>query len=74
MKVKDLIPFLERAGENAEVLLASDEEGNSFSPVDFGFAEGNFDNEKDNQFKIADAIYTMDENEMHGDYIILYPR
>lgn len=70
MKVKDLIPLLERAGEEAEVLLASDEEGNSYSPVDYGFAEGNFDE----KYGIKDLIYTMDESEMHGDYIILYPR
>jgi hypothetical protein len=29
MKVKDLIPILERAGDETEVLLSSDEEGNS---------------------------------------------
>ena len=70
MKVKELIPLLEHAGEEAEVLLSSDEEGNSYSPVDCSYATGNFDE----KYGIKDLIYTMDESEMHGDYIILYPR
>lgn len=76
MKVKELIAFLKKQPQDAEVLLSSDEEGNSYSPLDLGcgYALGNFDAEKNSQFKIANDIYTMDEDEMRGDYIILYPR
>ena len=59
------------------VLLSKDEEGNEYSPVDIehcGYASGNFDKENNTPLSIKNEIYTMDEDEMHGDYIILYPR
>ena len=77
MKVKELIEFLKKQKQDAVVLLSSDEEGNTFSPVDVehcGFATGNFDGEKNSPLSIENSIYTMDNNEMHGNYIILYPR
>ena len=77
MKVKELIDFLKKQQQDATVLLSSDEEGNSYSPVDIGgcgFATGNFDGEKNTPFSIENSIYTMEKGEMHGDYIILYPR
>jgi len=77
MKVKELIDFLKKQQQNATVLLSSDEEGNSYSPVDIGgcgYATGNFDSEKNSPLSIENSIYTMDNYEMHGDYIILYPR
>lgn len=79
MKVKELIEFLQKQKQDAMVLLSSDEEGNSYSPVDIehcGYATGNFDNDKYSQtnYSIKNEIYTMDEEELHGDYIILYPR
>ena len=77
MKVKELIDFLKKQNQDATVLLSADEEGNSYSPVDIercGYALGNFDSHKDSPFGIQNDIYTMDEDEMHGDYIILYPR
>ena len=77
MKVKELIEFLKTQPQNATVLLSEDEEGNSYSPVDIehcGYATGNFDNEKRSPLSIINSIYSMDEDEMHGDYIILYPR
>ena len=75
MKVKELIEFLNGQDADATVLLSSDEEGNSYSPVDVencGYATGNFD--KEGILTIKNDIYTMDEDEMHGDYLILYPR
>lgn len=77
MKVKELIEFLKKQPQDAEVLLSSDEEGNTYSPCDIehcGYAYGNFDKKNNSPLSIKDAIYTMDEDEMHGDYIILYPR
>ena len=77
MKVKELIEFLKKQPQDAEVLLSSDEEGNSYSPCDIencGYARGNFDKEKNDIINILNDIYSMDEDEMHGDYIILYPR
>lgn len=77
MKVKELIDFLKKQNQDVTVLLSSDEEGNEFSPVDIehcGYATGNFDNEKRSPLNIANSIYSMDEDEMHGEYIILYPR
>lgn len=77
MKVKELIEFLKTQNQDAMVLLSSDEEGNSYSPVDIencGYASGNFDKEKGTVVDPANIIYTMDEKDMHGDYIILYPR
>lgn len=77
MKVKELIKFLKTQDQNAEVLLSSDEEGNSFSPVDIehcGYATGDFDKEKGSIVDIRNSIYNMDEQEMKGSYIILYPR
>lgn len=76
MKVKELIDFLKKQNPEATVLLSSDEEGNSYSPIDLGggYATGNFDKEKKDTINIFSDIYTMDEDEMHGDYIILYPR
>jgi len=77
MKVSELIEFLKKQNQDAMVLLSSDEEGNSYSPVDIehcGYATGNFDEENNSPLSIKNAIYTMDEDEMHGDYIILYPR
>ena len=79
MKVKELIEFLQQLKnqQDAVVLLSSDEEGNSYSPVDIehcGYAYGNFDKESNSPLTIKDVIYTMDEDEMHGKYIILYPR
>ena len=75
MKVKDLIEFLKKQPKDATVLLSSDEEGNSYSPMDLacGYGTGNFDKDEYPEC-ITNNIYTMDENEMHGDYIILYPR
>lgn len=76
MKVKELIDFLKKQNQEASVLLSSDEEGNSYSPIDLGcgYATGNFDKEKNGIINICNDIYSMDEDEMHGDYIILYPR
>ena len=76
MKVKELIEFLKKQNPEATVLLSSDEEGNAYSPCDLGcgYATGNFDSEKNDVINIQQSIYTMDEEEMHGDYIILYPR
>lgn len=77
MKVSELMEFLQKQSKDAEVLLSSDEEGNTYSPCDIehcGYASGNFDKENGSPLSIKDAIYTMDEDEMHGDYIILYPR
>lgn len=77
MKVKELIEFLKKQPQDAEVLLSSDEEGNTYSPCDIercGYGSGNFDDEKNCAINITQSIYTMDEDEMHGDYIILYPR
>ena len=74
MKVEDLIDFLKKQPQDAEVLLASDEEGNSYSPVEMPYASGNFDKEKGTIEDPKNFIYNMDEDEMHGDYIILYPR
>lgn len=76
MKVKELIEFLKKQPQDAEVLLSSDEEGNSYSPVDIkncGYASGNFDTDAYPEC-FTNNIFTMDESEMHGDYIILYPR
>lgn len=73
MKVNELIDFLKRQQQDAEVLLSSDEEGNSFEPADGGFAKGNFDEEKNNKYKIQDSIYSVDTDKLHGDYIIIYP-
>ena len=73
MKVNELIEFLKKQNQEATVLLSSDEEGNSYSPLDIehcGYATGNFDKE----IRVNDFVYSMDEEEMHGDYIILYPR
>lgn len=77
MKVKELIEFLKNQNQEATVLLSSDEEGNAFSPCDIehcGYATGNFDEKNGSPLSIKDVIYTMDEDEMRGDYIILYPR
>lgn len=76
MKVKELIEFLKKQPQDATVLLSSDEEGNSYSPLDLacGYYVGNFDKEKKLEINILNDIYTMEESEMHGDYIILYPR
>ena len=73
MKVEELIEFLKKENPEAEVLLSSDEEGNSFEPADGGFAKGNFDEERDRPYKIQDCIYSVDEDKLHGDYIIIYP-
>lgn len=73
MKVKELIEFLRKENPEAEVLLSSDEEGNSYEPADGGFAKGNFDEEKNNKYKIQDMIYSVDTDKLHGDYIIIYP-
>lgn len=76
MKVKELIKWLKKQPQEAMILLSSDEEGNSYSPLDLrcGYAIGNFDAEKNSSFAVQNEIYSMDEEEMHGDYIILYPR
>lgn len=77
MKVKELIDFLKKQPQDATVLLSKDEEGNEYSPCDIehcGYASGNFDEKNNAPLSIKNAIYTMDEDEMHGDYIILYPR
>lgn len=77
MKVKELIEFLKKQTQDAEVLLSSDEEGNTFSPCDIehcGYVTGNFDEENNSPLSIKNDIYTMDGDEMYGDYIILYPR
>lgn len=77
MKVKELIDFLKKQNQDAMVLLSSDEEGNEISPVDIeccGYATGNFDDEKGSPLSIANSIYSMDEDEQNGPYIILYPR
>lgn len=77
MKVKELIKFLQKQPQDAMVLLSSDEEGNSYSPLDIehcGYGEGSFDVDKGSPLGIQNSIYTMEENEMRGDYIILYPR
>lgn len=76
MKVKELIDFLKKQNPDATILLSSDEEGNSYSPVDLdcGYATGNFEKEKGTFADPRNFVYTMDEDEMHGDYIILYPR
>ena len=76
MKVSELIEFLKGQDQNAMVLLSSDEEGNSYSPLDIeccGYATGNFDKEKDSPLDIRDIIYSVDEDKLHGNYIILYP-
>lgn len=77
MKVKELIKFLKKQNQDAVVLLSSDEEGNSYSPCDIencGYVTGNFDKEKGTIIDPRNFIYTMDEDEMSGDYIVLYPR
>lgn len=73
MKVNELIAFLEKENPEAEVLLSSDDEGNSFEPADGGFAKGNFDDELNSPYKIHDSIYSVDADKLHGDYIIIYP-
>ena len=76
MKVSELIDFLKKQDQNAMVLLSSDEEGNTYSPLDIehcGYATGNFDGEKDSPLGIQNSIYSVDEDKLHGDYIILYP-
>ena len=76
MKVKELINFLQKMPQDATVLLSSDEEGNSYSPVDIencGYASGNFDTDEYPECFTND-MYNMRQDEMHGDYIILYPR
>lgn len=76
MKVKELIDFLKKQNQDAMVLLSSDEEGNSYSCVDLscGYSKGNFDDEKGSPLSITNSIYSMDEDEQKGPYIILYPR
>lgn len=74
MTVSELIKFLQKQDQNAMVLLSSDEEGNTYSPLDIeccGYATGNFEETKD---YMSLSIYSMDESEMQGNYIILYPR
>ena len=75
MKTKELIEFLKKQNQEAMVLLSSDEEGNTYSPVDLacGYYTGNFDKDVYPEC-VTNNIYSMDESEMHGDYIILYPR
>lgn len=76
MKVKELIKWLKKQQQDAMILLSSDEEGNSYSPLDLrcGYSVGNFDAEKNSPLGVQNSIYSMDEEEMKGDYIILYPR
>ena len=73
MKVSELIEILKKENPEAEVLLSSDEEGNSFEPADGGFAFGNFDKERNNKYNIEDMIYSVEPGKLHGDYIIIYP-
>jgi hypothetical protein len=74
MKVKELIELLAGYDENAIVLLSSDEEGNSYSPCEPDVYLGNFDTEKGTFADPKNFIYTMEEDEMHGEYVVLYPR
>jgi len=74
MKVKELISLLKKLPQDAIVLLSSDDDGNSYSPLDIGYGAGNFDKEKGTVVDPANFIYTMNKEDMHGDYIILYPQ
>ncbi len=73
LKVKELIELLKEEDQDAIVLLSSDEEGNSYSPCDSGFAKGNFDEEKGTVVDPRNVIYNMSEKEMTGNYLIIYP-
>ena len=73
MKVRDLIELLKKESQDAIVLVSSDEEGNHYSPFDT-FARGNFDDGNGTCYGMKNWIYSMTESEVHGDYIILYPR
>ena len=73
MKVENLIKLLQEMNPEAEVLLSHDEEGNEYGPQE-GFAVGNFDNEEQSPLGIRPYCYSMEDNECHGDYVILYPR
>ena len=75
MKVSELIEFLKKQNQDAMVLLSSDDDGNSYSPLDInnGYASGNFDTDEYPECFTND-MYNMSQDEMHGDYIILYPR
>lgn len=73
MKIKELIEFLKKENPEAMVLLSSDEEGNSFEPLDYSFAKGNFDEEKGSPLAISNYIYSTEPEKLNGDYVIMYP-
>ena len=73
MKVSRLIELLQQSNQDAEVLLSSDEEGNAYAPWE-GYAVGNFDKDEGTPLDPYNRMGNMQENEIHGDYIILYPR
>lgn len=72
MKVIQLIELLKRFDKDAEVLVSSDEEGNSFSTVG-SFDTGNFDEEKGTGFTTKDFMYEDTQN-LKGNYIIIFPK
>lgn len=72
MLVKDLIKFLEKEDENAVVLLSSDEEGNSFSKLSYGFGTVESKKEKD-LIEQTGGLYGLEPEDMNKNWLILYP-
>ena len=60
MKVKDLIENLNKVNPELEILLASDEEGNSYCVMDpNGLSAGRFINEDDNKVHDCMVFYPL---------------
>lgn len=73
MIVEELIARLKKENPKAEVLLASDEEGNAYSTMNWCFGKGNFDEEEKSPFSTKNSMYCCDVDDLKGDYIIFYP-
>lgn len=74
MKVCEMIELLKTCDQDATLLLSSDEEGNCFSVADGGIAEGSFNKDQPNYKEITDRIWTMRDNELQGNWVIIFPR
>lgn len=70
MLVKELIALLEKQDENALVLVSSDEEGNAFSKLAYGFGSGDLKTDPD---FVTNEMYGLEPQDMDKEYIILYP-
>ena len=70
MTVKEFITVLKKQNPNALVCLSCDEEGNAYSRLSDGIANGNFKTDPD-WFK--PSFYGMEEGDFEKEYIILYP-